>query len=310
MSLPPWGEAVDCRVRARHKLEARWSTGIFCGIRLNTTEKVVATENGIVVVQSIRRKPKEFRWDPDLFKKVKGTPWAPVPGRAARPEEAQELPEVKQFQLNQTLPDEPAKEAVSAERSEAPRRVYIRQTDLDKHGYTASCPACDLIRAGVSREGAHQTEFCRARLVGKLEETAEGRRRLDAAKRKEGPSKVRKVEKPDERSEDRSTVSVPGPGSGSRSAEKREAEEPSSQEASPPKTAHSDSSKRARVESKGESVRFDTWPQINQRSECCFSTWPRSKCPRITGHGSFRGVHVFSEEVVRDRGRDGDKLPT
>ena len=86
VSLPPWGEAVDYRVRTRHKLEARWSTGIFCGIRLNTPEKVVATENGIVVVRSIRRKPKEFRWDPDLFKKVKGTPWAPVPGRAARPE--------------------------------------------------------------------------------------------------------------------------------------------------------------------------------------------------------------------------------
>lgn len=125
MSLPPWGEAVDCRVRTRHKLEARWSTGIFCGIRLNTTEKVVATENGIVVVQSIRRKPKEFRWDPDLFKKVKGTPWAPVPGRAARPEEAQELPEVKQFQLNQNC-------------QTSQQRRLSRQKGVKRHGASTS----------------------------------------------------------------------------------------------------------------------------------------------------------------------------
>ena len=245
VSLPPWGEAVDYRVRTKHKLEARWSTGIFCGIRLNTTEKVVATENGVVVVQSIRRKPKELRWDPDLFKKVKGTPWAPVPGRAARPEEAQELPEA--VTVEPELPDEPAKEAVPAERSEAPRRVYLRQTDLDKHGYTASCPACDLIRAGVSREGVHHTEFCRARLVEKLEETTEGRKRLEAAKRKEGPVKARKVEQPDGGSKDRSTVSVPGPRSGSGLTEKRNAEETNGQEASPHKKIHSESAKKARV---------------------------------------------------------------
>ena len=45
-----------------------------------------------VVVQSIRRKPKELRWDSDLFSKIVGTPWAPTLG-AARPEEADELPD-------------------------------------------------------------------------------------------------------------------------------------------------------------------------------------------------------------------------
>ena len=154
---------------------------------------------------------------------------------------------------------------------------------MDKHGYTASCPACDLIRAGVSREGVHQTEFCRARLVGKLEETAEGRRRLDAAKRKEGPSKVRKVEKLDERSEDRSTVSVPGPGSGSRSAEKRDAEEPSSQEASPPKKAHTDTSKRARVESKGESVASTPGPRSTRGQSAASAPGPGPSVPESQG---------------------------
>ncbi|CAJ1336689.1 unnamed protein product, partial [Effrenium voratum] len=174
VSLPPWGEAVDYRVRTKHKLEARWATGIFCGVRLNTTEKIIATEDGIVVAQSVRRKPKEHRWDAALFGKVKGTPWAPVPGRAARPEDADELAEA--ICVQPELPEEPAAEAVAAEKKEFLKRVYIRQTDLDKHGYTAACPACSLIRVGASREGVARSEPCRAHIVGHLEKSEEGLR--------------------------------------------------------------------------------------------------------------------------------------
>jgi hypothetical protein len=146
VSLPPWGEAVDYRVRTKHKLEPRWATGIFCGVRLDITEKIIATENGIVVAQSVRRKPKELRWDADLFAKVKGTPWAPIPGRAVRPEEAEELTEA--IEVLPEVPEEPAADAIAADKKEVLRRVYIRQTDLDSHGYTAGCPACDAIRTG------------------------------------------------------------------------------------------------------------------------------------------------------------------
>ena len=122
VSLPPWGETVDYRVRTKHKLEARWATAIFCGVRLNTTEKVIATENGILVVQSIRRKPKELRWDADLFAKVAGTPWAPIPGRAVRPEEAVELAEA--IEIRPELPDVPASEAAVADKKDSLRRVH------------------------------------------------------------------------------------------------------------------------------------------------------------------------------------------
>ena len=74
VALPPWGETVDYRVRTKHKLEARWATGIFCGVRVNTTEKVIATEAGIVVAQSIRRRPEKQRWDATLFATVQRTP--------------------------------------------------------------------------------------------------------------------------------------------------------------------------------------------------------------------------------------------
>ena len=56
VALPSWGETVDYRARTK---QARWRVGIFCGVRVGTTGKIVATEDGVVVVQSIRRKPKE-----------------------------------------------------------------------------------------------------------------------------------------------------------------------------------------------------------------------------------------------------------
>ena len=262
VSLPPWGEAVDYRVRTKHKLEPRWATGIFCGVRLNTTEKIIATENGIVVAQSVRRKPKELRWDADLFAKVKGTPWAPIPGRAVRPEEAEELTEA--IEVLPEVPEEPAADAIAADKKEVLRRVYIRQTDLDSHGYTAGCPACDAIRTGYSREGILHSESCRSRVVGKLGESEEGRKRLEAAKRSELPKRFRKAEELKVRTEEKkgtSVVSIPDPPSGAPSssssasaAPKRETAEATTQEARPEKKVRGESLKKPRLETGGQSV--------------------------------------------------------
>lgn len=246
VALPPWGEAVDYRVRTKHKLEARWATGIFCGVRLNTTEKIIATENGIVVAQSVRRKPEELRWNSELFGHVKGTPWAPIPGRSARPEEAEALEEA--ISVEPELPDEPAEAPVPAEKSEAPRRVYIRSSDLEKHGYSALCPACALIRMGLPRQGIAHSEDCRERMVRKLTETEEGRKRVEAAKRKDPPLKFQKVERPEEpQVRDPSAVSAPGPSGGASSSAKRSSEVPSIQEARPAKRVHEVGSKKAKV---------------------------------------------------------------
>ena len=194
VALPAWGETVDYRVRTKHKLEARWQVGIYCGVRLGTTEKIVATEDGVVVVQSIRRKPKELRWDAELFKKVKGTPWAPSPKKAARPDEALELPAA--VAIEPEVPDEPATDVEAGPKPELLKRVYLRTQDLERHGYTASC--CDLIRAGITREGVNHTEFCRNRVVVEMSKTEEGKKRLAAAKLKETPkSRLRVGELPE-----------------------------------------------------------------------------------------------------------------
>ena len=241
VALPAWGETVDYRVRTKHKLEPRWQAGIYCGVRLGTTEKIIATEDGVVVVQSIRRKPKELRWDADLFKKAKGTPWAPQPKKAARPDEALELPAA--VAIEPELPDEPATDVEAGPKPELLKRVYLRQQDLDRHGYTASCPACDLIRVGISREGVNHTEFCRSRVVGEMAKTDEGKKRLAAAKLKETPrSKLRVAEAPSEPSPPTAPVA------------KRSTEEASTQEAQVSKKPKAEEAKRARLDAGGSSA--------------------------------------------------------
>ena len=95
---------------------------------MGTTEKIVATEHGVVVAQSIRRKPKEHRWDVELFKKVKGTPWAPTPKTAARPDEALELPAA--VAIEHEMPDEPAGEVEAGPKPEiGPRVCALRAPD-------------------------------------------------------------------------------------------------------------------------------------------------------------------------------------
>ena len=215
-----------------------------------------------MVAQSVRRKPKELRWDADLFAKVKETPWAPIPGRAVRPEEAEELTEA--IEVLPEVPEEPAADAIAADKKEVLRRVYIRQTDLDSHGYTAGCPACDAIRTGYSREGILHSESCRSRVVGKLGESEEGRKRLEATKRSEPPKRFRKAEELKVRAEEKtgtSVVSIPDPPSGAPSssssasaAPKRETAEATTQEARPEKKVRGESLKKPRLETGGQSV--------------------------------------------------------
>ena len=80
IELPSFGECVDYRKRTRHKLESRWSRGVFVGVRVKTTERIVMDETGTYVVQSVRRVPEEQRYDHRLLQSVRGTLSEPNPG--------------------------------------------------------------------------------------------------------------------------------------------------------------------------------------------------------------------------------------
>ena len=67
VELPPFGEIVEYKRRTNSKLEARWETGVYLGVRDDTTEKIVGTKQGTFAVQSLRRKPEADRVDKDMI---------------------------------------------------------------------------------------------------------------------------------------------------------------------------------------------------------------------------------------------------
>ena len=101
-------------------------------------------------------------------------------------------------------------------------------------------------------------------MVGKLGESEEGRKRLEAAKRSELPKRFRKAEELKVRTEEKkgtSVVSIPDPPSGAPSssssasaAPKRETAEATTQEARPEKKVRGESLKKPRLETGGQSV--------------------------------------------------------
>ena len=87
---------------------------------------------------------------------VRATPWLTDPGPAAdgaEPAVLQPLPR----------PEGAAEPAVRPDLG-VPRRVYIRKEDLERHGYTASCRRCRLMREGGRGAGIAHHEGCRERL--------------------------------------------------------------------------------------------------------------------------------------------------
>ena len=158
VELPSFGECVDYRKRTRHKLESRWSRGVFAGVRVKKTERIVMDETGTCVVQSVRRDPDEQRYDHRLLQKVHGTPWEPNPGDVS-------TYFLEPMLIIPQLPDvDPAPTKTYHCDNKGTRNVYIRKTDLEKFGYTAGCPACEVHRAGLPMSGQGHTSECRKRL--------------------------------------------------------------------------------------------------------------------------------------------------
>ena len=71
VEMPSFGDCVDYRRRTRHNLETRWSGGVFVGVRVKTTERIVIGETGTNVVQTVRRIPEEQRYDHRLLQSAK-----------------------------------------------------------------------------------------------------------------------------------------------------------------------------------------------------------------------------------------------
>ena len=66
----------------KDKFSSRWETGFFFGIKEESGEVIIGTEEGVIKTRSFKRRGSdEERWSYEGLEKMKGSPWEPIPGR-------------------------------------------------------------------------------------------------------------------------------------------------------------------------------------------------------------------------------------
>ena len=163
--LIPFGEVCRYKTRMHEGGNWRWSTGVWLGIERRTGQYLVYDKDhgGIRTARTILRMPDPQQWSLDKIKEVAATPWttheAPTP----------EVIHHKQSDIPPTLDKAPQL-----------RRVYIKQADLNRFGYTQGCKRCQhILMYGPSSGTMPHSDACRARIVAELSNTEDGRARLE-----------------------------------------------------------------------------------------------------------------------------------
>ena len=149
---------------SRGKLDPRWDTGVFLGVREESNEVVVGTNEGVIKCRTFRRKgSQEERWNRDTILGIKGVPWQPNP-------------RVNTFDIRSRIVvpvEQPSEVEVGRMREFARRRWRIEASDLSTHGYTMGCPGCNAHRRGA--RAVRHSEICRARIGNALAEAGDPR---------------------------------------------------------------------------------------------------------------------------------------
>lgn len=196
-----FGEKLLYKVRRKDKMakiEARWDPGIFVGIRGRSGEIWVAVRGKVFGVRSVRRLPLEDRWENDCLDWVDRVPWNRYHDA---PDADGDLPEGVVVEEPTMQVGEGASRVVFAEtRDRAPREIYIRKGDAEKHGYTRGCAGCSSWHRGLGKQP--HTEGCRERFRGLMKEEARvknAKLRREEFEVKEEERKRRKKEKKGEK---------------------------------------------------------------------------------------------------------------
>ncbi len=144
-----FGETLHWRHRSTQDmnvvLDARWSSGVWLGRRWGGVVHQVFANGKVHEIRGIQRQPRDARWRKEALEAITATPWdrepaaegelrvlpplaAPAAARAA------EEPEVREQEYN-------------------PHRMFIKQADLERFGFTDNCRRPLLIRSGPMPQG-------------------------------------------------------------------------------------------------------------------------------------------------------------
>ena len=191
--LVEYAEGIMC-LPLKHlemgKAEPRWIPGVFLGVKMNSGEKLVATEGGIIKVRSIRRRLEAERWNLEEHKWISKYPW--------RPYSNSEEDEVHIRPPQPVTPEGTGGEPVQRQRDGdvVPRPFSITRRDLINYGYTPSCPGC-FSAANDLRYRSH-TAACRKRLEEAMLADELGSNRVKDARAREDAYLEQAVREADE----------------------------------------------------------------------------------------------------------------
>ena len=166
------------------KFDARWSYGLFLGVRSRSGELIVVDGESkeVKYVRTVKRIPEEQWWDPNNLELITVVPW----NRGGGDKEVDgDLPE---FDVKKG-PGRQLEEKQDIMRDEAPQiihRAHLRKSDFDKQGYTDRCPGCSAIMRGLHVQP--HTAVCRNRMETEEREGQNGGKVSEEEKQSErGP---------------------------------------------------------------------------------------------------------------------------
>jgi hypothetical protein len=152
-------------------LDARWSTGVWLGRRWGGIVHQVYANGKVHEIRGVQRQPRDLRWCKASLEAVAATPWNREPSAEG---EVRVLPP-----LAPPVAAQGAEEDEVREPEYNPHRVFIKLTDLERHGFTAGCRRCALMREGRKCQGIKHRDECRLRVEQALRDA--GDPRLDRA---------------------------------------------------------------------------------------------------------------------------------
>ena len=147
-----WKFPVHGLDQKMQKINARWSYGLFLGVKSTSGELIVTDHEtkSIKYTGTVRRVPLKERWSSDNLQWVATVPWNKGNGDKEADGDMPEL-DVKAGPGRNLTKEEKA-DIMS---SEAPRIVHsahLRKSDFEKHGFTERCPGCSAILRGLDTQ--------------------------------------------------------------------------------------------------------------------------------------------------------------
>ena len=159
--MAEFGESVwflFLKSKGKNKMKSRWASGIWLGIRDESGEVIIGTDEGVIKCRTVRRKgTKEERWASGQVENMKGTPWEPEPGR----EEGEVAVRLRIW--NEKEKTEGPRMPEGIDRPKVGRRFRILKEDVEKYDPTPGCQGCH--NAMVGKAAVNHREECRDRMA-------------------------------------------------------------------------------------------------------------------------------------------------